>query len=45
MPLWLGILIITMTLITSLVVSCLIVGSDYDDIMEKMYEDNTKGEK
>ena len=45
MPLWLGILIITMTLITNVVISCLILASRYDDAMEKMYEDNTKGEK
>lgn len=45
MPLWLGILIITMTLITNVVISCLILASRYDDAMEKIYEDNIKGEK
>ena len=45
MPLWLGILIITMTLITNVVISCLILASRYDDAMEKIYEDNIKGEE
>ena len=45
MPLWLGILIITMTLITNVVISCLILASRYDDAMEKIYENNIKGEE
>ena len=45
MPLWLGILIITMTLITNVVISCLILASRYDDVMEKIYENNIKGEE
>ena len=45
MPLWLVILIIAITLITNVLISCLILASRYDDAMEKIYEDNIKGEE